>query len=283
MGDELTKEQELKAKVLAIDQESAEAQKALAREMKGATKEMAAQTAELLKKAEAERKHDKESIDKLRGSQTQDLRVQKEKPKGLTDEEKRSAEGLMNKNMESWQTQQDEVWRRTKSQIKETKTAYLDLSESLNNGMSQMGEGIGEFMGALMSGQGGVQSFGTMVAGIFADMAINVGKMAISTGLAVTGIKAALHPPLNPAAAIAAGIALVALGTAVKGGLSSIASGGTSSAISGGQNYDFDTRQANLQAQPVKVAVEVSGELNATPKGLTTTLSKENTRVSIVT
>ena len=53
-------------------------------------------------------------------------------------------------------------------------------------------------------------------------MLINVGKLAIQTGIAVAGIKAALKS-LNPAVAIAAGVALVALGSLVKGKLSKAA------------------------------------------------------------
>ena len=285
MGDELTKQQELKARVLQVDEESAQAQKALSREMKGANKEIAAQTAEILKKAEAQRKIDKEQTDKLRGLKTEELRKMpadsKKEKEDKADQDERT--NLFNKNLDKLSDKQDNVWRKTKKEIGETKTAYLDLSDSLNSGMSQMGEGIGEFMGALMSGQGGVQSFGTMVAGIFADMAINVGKMAISTGLAVFGIKAALKS-LNPAVAIAAGVALVALGSAIKGRLSSMASGGTSSAVSeGGQNFNFDTRSNTPTQQAQNINVNITGTLNASPKGLTTTLNKENTRVSLAT
>lgn len=75
--------------------------------------------------------------------------------------------------------------------------------------------GFAEGFGEMLSGGGNLQGFSAMVAGTFADMAINVGKVAISTGIAVAGIKAALKS-LNPVAAIAAGAALVALGTAVK-------------------------------------------------------------------
>lgn len=51
-----------------------------------------------------------------------------------------------------------------------------------------------------------------------ADLAIKVGKIAVKTGLAVEGIKKALKS-LNPYAALVAGIALIALGTAVKASL----------------------------------------------------------------
>jgi hypothetical protein len=58
--------------------------------------------------------------------------------------------------------------------------------------------------------------------GILAEGLIQVGKLAIATGLAIEGIKAALKS-LNPVLAIAAGIALVALGSYVKNSLSKTA------------------------------------------------------------
>jgi hypothetical protein len=64
---------------------------------------------------------------------------------------------------------------------------------------------------------------------------ISVGKLAIATGIAMLGIKAALES-MNPYAAIAAGIALVALGTAVKAKLSDTSKkmGGTKKFANGG-------------------------------------------------
>ena len=57
-------------------------------------------------------------------------------------------------------------------------------------------------------------------------MAITVGKIAIGAGIAVLGIKKAFPESINPILPpIAAGIALVALGTAVKGALANAAKG----------------------------------------------------------
>jgi hypothetical protein len=70
---------------------------------------------------------------------------------------------------------------------------------------------------------------------IMAEGLIQVGKLAIRTGLAIEGIKVALKS-MNPVLAIAAGIALVALGTYVKGRLSKSADsmGGTKKFANGG-------------------------------------------------
>jgi hypothetical protein len=64
----------------------------------------------------------------------------------------------------------------------------------------------------------------------FGNVAIRLGKLAISIGLAVEGIKKALTS-LNPAAALAAGIALIALGTIAKSAAANIAESGGSNRV----------------------------------------------------
>jgi hypothetical protein len=96
--------------------------------------------------------------------------------------------------------------------------------------------------------------------------------------VATLGIKAALES-LNGYVAIAAGTALVALGSAVKAGLSNIASGSYSSsanvATAGGYGStsmlgaDFETRE---------MKVEVTGTLRASGNELLTVIENENTR-----
>jgi len=105
---------------------------------------------------------------------------------------------------------------------------------------------------------------GKIVLTALGDLAIQVGKIAIGAGIAVLGIKEALLS-LNPAIAIAAGIALVALGSAVKGALSSAAGGGGGTFSSNAGVYD--TRTGTPQFNPVDyspraqtVNVEVSGK-----------------------
>ena len=69
----------------------------------------------------------------------------------------------------------------------------------------------------------------------FADMAIQLGKIAIATGIGLTGIKKAFEFPLHPGAAIAAGVALVTLGSVVKSQIKKTGSSiGASSGGSGG-------------------------------------------------
>lgn len=86
----------------------------------------------------------------------------------------------------------------------------------IQEGISESLAALGEQLASAFSGEG----FNLKAVLIpIADMLIDIGKLAISTGIAISGIKAALKS-LNPFVAIAAGVALVALGTLVKGKLS---------------------------------------------------------------
>ena len=69
----------------------------------------------------------------------------------------------------------------------------------------------------------------------FADMAIQLGKIAIATGIGLTGIKKAFEPPFHPGVAIAAGVALVTLGSVVKSQIKK--TGSSIGASSGGSSF----------------------------------------------
>lgn len=290
-GSQLTELEESKAKVLSIDQEQAQELKAMSREYNKVNKEIASQTAEILKNAEAKRKADAEGLTKSLGNTHVGLKLKdpvltaKVKLEDVVQDPKLKAidDKMFTANIEKSQKLSDARWRKEWSNMDHTEKAFIDLSSSIQGGLSDMSTGVGELIGSFLSGQGGIESFGTMVAGVFADMAINVGKIAIATGFAASGIMAALK--LHPALAIAAGIALVALGTAVKGGLANVASGGATGSMpgGGGQNYNYDTRGNTAQASAQKVNVTVAGEFKLQNKTLVAGLNQENTRVAIST
>lgn len=93
--------------------------------------------------------------------------------------------------------------------------------------------GFGQLLGQAAQGGNFLQGFFTLFVDTLATVAIQVGKTAIGIGLAVDGIKAALKSLSGPVA-IAAGVALVALGTLAKSALSSIADGGPTPFANGG-------------------------------------------------
>lgn len=171
--------------------------------------------------------------------------------------------------------------------LKQIQQDFIDLSDVANNAVNTMVTGFAEGFGEMLSGGGNLQGFSAMVAGTFADMAINVGKVAISTGIAVAGIKAALKS-LNPVAAIAAGAALVALGTAVKKSLGRISDSGggggtfSSNTLSGSGTIDTRVGSSNEAiAKPIEVVVR--GELKAKGRDLSAVLENENNRKNLTT
>lgn len=160
--------------------------------------------------------------------------------------------------------------------------AVTDISQELQSTLvaafDGIGVSIGELIGDLATGGDAWGNFANTAISAFGDIAISVGRMAIQTGVATLGIKAALQS-LNGYVAIAAGTALVALGAAVKSGLSNVASGSYSSssnvAYAGGYGQggslgaDFETRE---------MKVEVTGTLRASGNELLTVIENENTR-----
>jgi len=96
--------------------------------------------------------------------------------------------------------------------IANAKAFNQELGGIMTEGLNNMAVGIGEALGAAISGGGNLaKSLSSVLLGSLGQMATQMGKLAIHIGLGVKGIKKALES-LNPAVAIAAGIALVALG-----------------------------------------------------------------------
>jgi hypothetical protein len=109
-----------------------------------------------------------------------------------------------------------------------------EIGNIITGGLNQLATGIGSALGQAISGGGNLaQKLSQVVLTTIGGMAIQLGKLAISIGLAVEGIKKALKS-LNPVAAIAAGIALIALGSFARAQASKIAKGGGATAFANG-------------------------------------------------
>lgn len=117
-----------------------------------------------------------------------------------------------------------------KNNANEFNEGIAEIMESVGQNFAM---GFGEMLGQSIAGGLSIQSVWTLMITALADMAIQVGKLAIGIGISVGGIKKALTS-LNPVVAIAAGIALVALGTLAKSALSNIAGGGSAPAFANG-------------------------------------------------
>ena len=149
-----------------------------------------------------------------------------------------------------------------------------EVTSLLQSGVARTGEIIGNLIGTLAGGGDAWGDFKNAALSAFGDMAIAIGKIAISAGLASSGIAAALKNPENWMLAVAAGAALVALGAAVKSSLSAVASGdysagggGYSGGYASGSSSDFETRE---------VQVYVTGTLEADGDKLITVINNTN-------
>lgn len=97
------------------------------------------------------------------------------------------------------------------------------INSSISNTFAGLGNAIG---GALASGGNVMKAAGNaLLAGVGA-LLTNLGTMAIQVGVGLLGIKAALKT-LNPAVAIGAGVALVALGAVFSSKASALGGGGS--------------------------------------------------------
>ena len=114
---------------------------------------------------------------------------------------------------------QAESYQKAGDSIRDYSAAIDSFNEGLTNiintGIKDFAAGFGELIGNIVSGTQKAKGFFPFLLNNIATVLGELGKLAIAAGVAVLGIKKALET-LNPFAAIAAGVALVALSTLVK-------------------------------------------------------------------
>ncbi len=150
------------------------------------------------------------------------------------------------------------------------------------NVVQDLSGALGQLFVDLASGGDAWGNFANTALSAFADMAIAVGKIAISTGMATEAIQESLKFSENPYVAVVAGIALVALGTAVKAGLSNAASGNFSSGagtVTSSGNYSSGLNDY----QQRDVYVNVTGTLQADGDQLVAVITNTEKKKRITT
>jgi hypothetical protein len=104
------------------------------------------------------------------------------------------------------------------------KEMSTNISSAIEGAAINFAIGIGEMIGSAIAGGDGFKNFGQFALMTLAGLLQQVGEMAVQTGIALMGIKVALKT-LNPAVAIAGGIALIALASGIKTTLAKKADG----------------------------------------------------------
>jgi len=107
--------------------------------------------------------------------------------------------------------------------IAELETQLTSIAQT---GLQDLAVGFGEGIGAMASGAGNLQTIAGSMLSTIGGVLMQLGKLAIQTGIAIEGIKLALKS-LNPAVAVAGGIALVALAKFVQNKAANLSESGS--------------------------------------------------------
>ena len=166
----------------------------------------------------------------------------------------------------------------------EAKSVIIDLSGVVNEALTNLASGFGESLGMMMAGTGSISDFSSMILGVLGDMLIKLGNIALAAGFGLKAIQAAFES-FQPGVAIAAGIALIALGTAIKSSVKGLSSGGGGglSMSSPTTSYDTRTRSSAVGLSAASEAIKIEGEFKLKGSTLVAAVNKETNRKNLST
>lgn len=159
--------------------------------------------------------------------------------------------------------------------VEKINKVFLDLNSAVQGMVADMASAVGELMGDLLTNsEDAWSSFGQAAVNAVADMAISIGKLAISTGATALALE---KLALDPMSAIIAGTALVALGAAAKKAIANITAGKTDYTATSSVAHSGYGR-GNYVAGYDQVPIEVTGTLKAEGSQLVAVIESENKR-----
>jgi hypothetical protein len=161
--------------------------------------------------------------------------------------------------------------------LEKIKTISVDIAASVNEAFTSMAEGLSMFIGALASGEVSGGDFGKVIGGIFGELAITVGRICIAAGFAKMALEKALISFGGAGLAIGAGVALMAIGSAVKGSMSKAIGAPGGGGGYGSNNFTYDARP---KTEPVKI--QIYGKLTAEGSDLVYVINNENNKQAMI-
>lgn len=139
--------------------------------------------------------------------------------------------------------------RKTKETTSTIKEEFVNFSGIVTSALSGIGQAIG-------SALGGGESFGKALLGVLGGILTQLGEMLIAAGVGVEAFKTSLNS-LNGYVAIAAGVALVALGSFIGTKIKGLGSSGAASPV-GVSSVGSSGSRSNVttEAQDVRLKVD---------------------------
>ena len=163
-------------------------------------------------------------------------------------------------------------------QTEQVQKQLLDLNDviqqTLVEGVEGIAEAIGNLLGNLTNGEGGVAEFGQDMLTMFGSFAQKFGKVLVAFGVAVEAAKVSAES-FNGIVAIAAGGALIAAGAAVKQMASNMASSMGAVAASPSSYVASPSSYGSGSLSNSTLQVEVTGTLTANGSQLVAVLNNE--------
>lgn len=241
----------LERQALAVQQQMDSLTKTLDKTQKSLTKEA--------EKEAAARKKEREEIEKMNKA-IADFEAKKSQltPSILVTDQ--SLADFRQKLLDTQLTVPVNVKLDTKTE--EIQEQVMNWASVVEDAFSSVSTIIGELAGDLMTGGNAWSNFSNSALSAVGDMAIAIGRICIQTGIASEAIQSALETAgVTGWAAVAAGTALVALGAAVKAGMSNVAAGNYSSGSSVASTTGSSASSAAMIEK--SITVNVAGTLRA--------------------
>ncbi len=135
--------------------------------------------------------------------------------------------GVMTMTLAKSNQEMDQGIDKMDRMILTAKALSEQLTELANKALVDVAVGFADMAGQALVGAASFADLGRFAIESLAGLMTQVGQIAIQTGIAVAGIKVAIQS-LNPAVAIAGGLALIALAGAIKGKMSQVGGEGGS-------------------------------------------------------